>query len=346
LSHFRENICCALAAIGLSGCASRFSSESALNPAGPQAERIALLFWVFLGVGVVVWLVVMLFLALALSRKQQDEQTPPAPNLTPSIGRDRRLHFTIGSFVAATVLVLLVLMIGEFATARATHLFGESPKNPISIQITGHQWWWEIEYQDGVPSNIITTANELVIPVGRPVEIKLQSQDVIHSFWAPNLHGKKDLVPGHPANLWLQADHIGMYWGECAEFCGYQHAQMRLAIKVVSPQDFDVWLTESRKPARAPLTDSEKRGREVFLSSSCVLCHHISGIGAYGHVGPNLTHVGSHALIAAGALDHTRQNLHAWLADPQAIKPGSQMPQTKLSTEAIQALTEYLESLK
>jgi cytochrome c oxidase subunit 2 len=336
----------ALFACVLGGCASRYSSESALNPTGPQANRLAHLFWLFLAVSIAVWLLTMIFFLLSLRRRESNSSAPREPDLAPDPRRERRMKSTVGAAVALSAAILLVLLIGEFTTARATHLFGATAKNQVSIQITGHQWWWEVQYQDKQASNTIITANELVIPIGRPIEVKLKSTDVIHSFWIPNLQGKKDLVPGHPATLWLQADEVGTYWGECAEYCGFQHAQMRLVVRAVPGGEFDAWLSASRQPAKTPETDSQKRGQQVFLSSTCVLCHQISGIHAFGRIGPDLSHVGGRLIIAAGALENTHENLKKWLADPQAVKPGTQMPKTSLSQENLDALTDYLEALK
>lgn len=334
-----------LAPAALAGCASRTSSESALNPAGPQATRVADLFWLMCAaVSVAVWFAVMIGAAIALRRRR--DKTEATPLLKPDRRGDRRLHFAICTSVGVTIVVLLALLIAEFATARAWHQFGEAAKDQISIQVTGRQWWWEVQYKDDVASNTITTANELVIPVGRTVQVELEWLDVIHSFWVPNLGGKKDLVPGHPSILNFRADRAGTFWGECAEFCGFRHAHMRLAVRALPQAEFDAWLAASRQPSRPPQTESEKRGQQVFLSASCVLCHQINGTMAFGRNGPNLTHVASRDLLAAGAFTYSHENLGKWLADPQAAKPGTQMPKTNLSPDDLRALTDYLDSLK
>jgi cytochrome c oxidase subunit II len=334
----------ALLALGVAGCASLDSNESVLSPAGPQTNRVANLFWLFCGVSFAVWLIVMLFFGFALAKRRQ--AATDQPMLRPDPRRERRMWTTVGGAMGATLIVLLVLLIAEFTTARATHLFGESVKDQVSIQITGHQWWWDVQYKDATANKSISTANELVIPVGKPVGIELNSADVIHSFWMPNLQGKKDLVPGHPSVIYLQADRVGMYWGECAEFCGFQHAKMRMVVKAVSQSDFDAWLAKNRQPAPPPTTASESRGQQVFMTSNCVLCHQISGTMAFGRIGPNLSGVGGRSILAAGAITNTHDNMAAWLADPQGIKPGTQMPKTNLSSQDVQALTDYLESLK
>ncbi|MDB5326060.1 MAG: cytochrome c oxidase, subunit, partial [Phycisphaerales bacterium] len=203
---------------------------------------------------------------------------------------------------------------------------------------------WEVEYEDATPGNVFVTANEIHIPVGRPVDLQLNSQDVIHSFWVPSLHGKKDCVPGHPTSIWLQADKAGEYWGECAEFCGYEHAQMRLLVIAEPQEQFDAWLAAQRSPPPAPVTDSQKRGQQVFQSNNCVLCHQLSGTLAFGRVGPNLSHVGSRTIRAAGAIGSSRDDLARWLVNPQSIKPGTRMPNAAVGPDDLRDLVDFLES--
>ena len=214
------------------------------------------------------------------------------------------------------------------------------------IQVIGHQWWWEVIYQDQTPSNIVTTANEIHIPVGRPIKIELKSGDVIHSFWIPNLHGKKDAFPDHDSAIWLRADKEGTYDGQCAEFCGYQHAQMRLQVIAESEEKFQQWLKNARKNAPDPQTEAQKRGQQVFLGTTCVMCHTIQGTNAGARLGPNLTHVAGRKRIAAGTLPNTAGHLAGWIVDPQKIKPGVRMPQNPLDPQDLLALLEYIESLK
>ena len=205
--------------------------------------------------------------------------------------------------------------------------------------MTGHQWWWEVNYENPVASRSFTTANEIHIPVGQPVVLKLTSQDVIHSFWVPNLHGKKDLIPGHASMTWLQADKPGTFRGQCAEFCGHQHAHMAFTVVAEPPEQFYAWYDGQTRPAVQPAGESQQRGRQVFLSSACVMCHTIQGTPAGATVGPNLTHV-------AGTLANNRGNLGGWVADSQEIKPGNHMPPNILRAEDLQSLLDYLESLK
>lgn len=326
----------------VAGCASQHSNESVLDPAGPQGDRIAKLFWVFTGVGVFVWCAVILFLVLALWRRRSRETTPI---LQPAASRERRIGLIVTGSVVLTIAILFALLVGEFTTARAMHRFAGDP-NAVSIKITAQQWWWEATYQDATPVNVFTTANELHIPVGRPMRFELNSQDVIHSFWVPNLHGKKDCVPGHPTEIWLQADRPGEYWGECAEFCGFEHAQMRLLIVAQPQAEFDAWLTAQRSPPPPPMTEAEIRGQHVFQSNNCVFCHQLSGSWAFGRVGPDLSHVGSKQMLAAGAVGRGPNQLAAWITHPQRIKPGTRMPDFALSHQDLNDLVAFLESRK
>jgi cytochrome c oxidase subunit 2 len=219
--------------------------------------------------------------------------------------------------------------------------------NPVVIKITGHQWWWQVEYEnEAEPSKMMTTANELHVPVGRPVKLNLQSSDVIHSFWVPNMHGKKDLVPGHPTDMWLRATQPGRFRGQCAEFCGLQHAHMRLTFVAEPSEQFDQWMQGQSSDAPPPVTPTAHRGLDVFMSNQCMMCHAISGTNARATVGPDLTHIGSRAMLASGAIPNTRGYLAGWIANPQNIKPGVRMPPNALASDDLNALLDYLESLK
>lgn len=342
------------ASLALSGCAALHTSESALNPAGPQAQRTAGLMWLFLSVCAVVYVLVMLFLFGALLRRPA---STPDPLTHPNPQRERRIWIVIFVATGLTVLTLFGLLLADYTTGRANHKYAEQP-HPLVIKVTGHQWWWEVTYKDWpeafgerVPSNRVTTANEIHIPIddggmAMPVRFELQSNDVIHSFWVPNLSGKKDLVPGHPTTLWLGADRPGTYWGECAEYCGYQHAQMRLVVVAEPREQFAKWLTAQRQPAPEPATAMQQIGRQVFLSTSCILCHNIQGTPAMSRTGPDLTHVASRKVLAGGAIPNTPGHLAGWIIDPQRIKPGTLMPQNSLSPQDLRCLLEYLKSLR
>ena len=212
----------------------------------------------------------------------------------------------------------------------------------------------QLHYTHGVPKFYATamptrgSAMPLLVKShdGRPIKIELKSTDVIHSFWVPNLHGKKDAFPDHDSAIWLRADKEGTYDGQCAEFCGYQHAQMRLQVIAESEDKFQQWLQSARKNAPDPQTEAQKRGQQVFLGTTCVMCHTIQGTNAGARLGPNLTHVASRKRIAAGTLPNTKGHLAGWIVDPQKIKPGVRMPQNPLNPQDLNALLEYIESLK
>jgi cytochrome c oxidase subunit 2 len=212
--------------------------------------------------------------------------------------------------------------------------------------VNGHQWWWEVQYADTAVHDRFTTANEIHVPVGEPVLFVLTAQDVIHSIWVPNLAGKKDLIPGYTSSMWFQADTAGVYRGQCAEFCGAQHAKMALFIVAEPRARFDRWVAQQRQTAATPADSVAGHGYEVFVTSSCVMCHSIEGTTAGSHSGPDLTHLAGRRTIAAGSLPNTRANLAEWIMDPQRIKPGSNMPPTVLPPKDLDALLTYLQGLK
>jgi cytochrome c oxidase subunit 2 len=252
--------------------------------------------------------------------------------------------------VIVSVAILFTLLFIDFFTGRAIYALGDSEMtggDPVEIKITGHQWWWEVQYENQAqPSKMMMTANELHVPVGRPVKLSLNSTDVIHSFWVPNMHGKKDLVPGHPTEMWLRAEKPGTFRGQCAEFCGLQHAHMRLTFVADAPEAFEQWMQGQSADAATPTNPTAQRGAEVFLSNQCMMCHSINGTNARATVGPDLTHVGSRAMLASGAIPNTRGYLAGWIANPQNIKPGVRMPPNQLASDDLNALVDYLESLK
>jgi cytochrome c oxidase subunit 2 len=203
-----------------------------------------------------------------------------------------------------------------------------------------------VEYKHAIPSKQVTTANEIHLPLNQRVLIRTNSSDVIHSLWIPNLHGKRDLIPGRTSELWLQADKAGVYRGQCAEFCGLEHAKMALLV-VAEPQPaFNAWLDQQRQPARAPAHDLAAQGQGIFLSGPCALCHKITGTPAGSRLGPDLTHFASRRTIAAGVAPNTPGYLGAWITDPQHLKPGARMPSMALDSEDVQALIAYLYTLK
>jgi cytochrome c oxidase subunit 2 len=325
-------------------------SQSALDPAGPQAGRIISLWWMMFYVTGAVFLVVMGFLAAALVRRRRPrhgavvDDLPDVPETAPEPGRERRMSHVVLTGVGLTVVILFVFLVSSFVTGRALDSLYE--QDHLTVKVTGHQWWWEVQYDNATAAYIVTTANEIHIPEGRPVLFKLTSTDVIHSFWVPNLHGKTDLIPGHENVTWVRADRAGVYRGQCAEFCGHQHAHMAFTV-VVEPYDkFKAWYDAQLKSAAEPSNQSQAQGRQVFLSSPCVMCHTIRGTEAGSRVGPDLTHVASRGTLAAGTLENTRGHLAGWVIDPQKIKPGNRMPPNNLEPADLQALLDYLQSLK
>lgn len=314
--------------------------HSALDPAGPQAERIGDLWWLMLWVSTAVFALVMIALLVPLFRRGRGPEEPgPIP-----LESRRRITRVVAGAVGVTVIVLFVLLFASVGTGRA--LGSLSQPQALTIKLTGLQWWWRVEYQDPVPSRMVTTANEIHIPTGRPVLIRLESRDVIHSFWVPSLQGKRDLIPGHPGEIWIEASRPGVYRGQCAEFCGYQHAKMGLLVIAEPPERFAAWLDAQRRPAVEPVTPARKRGRELVETLPCALCHTVQGTEASGKTGPDLTHLASRRTLAAGTLPNTPGNLAGWIVDPQGVKPGNHMPANLMGSEDLQALLSYLGSLQ
>lgn len=332
-------------------------NPSATDPAGPQAARILSLGQLLWWVCGAVWVAVVAVMLVAVLRRRRDaahealpevqpHEVPPGGGALPlPAGQHRTLTRAVAAATALTVLILLVFLGKTVATGHALAAFAEHHE-AVTVEVTGHQWWWELRYQHPEAGRIFTTANELHVPVGQPVLLKLNSGDVIHSFWVPNLHGKRDLIPGQTNSLMIQADRPGIYEGQCAEFCGFQHANMRLRVVAESPEAFQSWWQHQLGPGRTPVSDLEKRGQEVFLTGPCVTCHSIAGTPAGGTTGPNLTHVASRRSLAANALPHSRGHLAGWVVNPQGIKPGVNMPPNTLPPADLQALITYLETLQ
>jgi cytochrome c oxidase subunit 2 len=319
----------------LSACS---GNESVLNPAGPQSGRISSLSWYMFGVAAAVWILVTIVLISALWRSRKRDVADRSDKT------ESRLKKPVIGATVVTVLILVANLVYSVSTGSA---MASLPRdNALRIKVTGHQWWWEFEYIDPVPGNEIITANEIHVPIGEPVQIIGSSNDVIHSFWAPNLFGKKDLIPGHVTATWFQADTAGIYRGMCAEFCGHQHAKMAVLIFAEPREKFEQWYKSQMLPAAPPVDSAARAGERVFMSKGCPLCHTVGGTRALATVGPPLTHIGSAYTIAAGTLKNTRGNLAGWIVDPQGIKPGAKMPPNDLSGPELQSLLSYLESLK
>jgi cytochrome c oxidase subunit II len=319
-------------------------SHSVLTPGSPETRLIDRLWNAMYFTSVVVFLLVVVALLWAVFRRRTAEASAAAAAPATSPERERRLTTAVGVATGLTVLILFGFLVSDISAGR------QLTKNPggqaLQIRVTGHQWWWEVQYRDSIAQNWVTTANEIHIPAGRPVVLELRSTDVIHSFWPPSLSQKRDLIPGDANSLWFQADTPGVYRGQCLEYCGLQHAKMGFLVLADAPADFATWLAGQRDTARTPTDSVTRRGQEVFLASSCVMCHAIGGTPAGSRIGPDLTHLASRQTIAAGTLPNTRGNLAGWILNPQAIKPGTRMPPNQFSPDDLQALLTYLETLK
>jgi len=316
--------------------------HSAINPVGPQAANIAKIWWLMFYVCTAVFVIVLAVLGISLIKARPVDEVPELD--LPEDTKKRRTNAVIAS-VVATVVILFIFLIYSFVIGRG--LTSElARKNGVVIELTGHQWWWEVRYDNVDASSIFTSANEIHIPVGVPVTLSLKAGDVIHSFWVPNLHGKKDLIPGKVSTIWIQADKPGVFRGQCAEYCGLQHAHMALWVIAEPREQFNSWLQSQAQEAAVPSTDSTKRGQQIFLSSACVMCHTVSGTPAGSNIGPNLTHVASRQTIAAGTLENTRDHLALWVNNSQRIKPGNHMPTMSFSDNDLQPLVDYLQTLK
>ena len=290
----------------------------------------------------VTFALVLVFLSRAIARAPRLEHPEP-PHIAPA--EDWKTWRGVGAALAVTTITLFGLLVASLLTGAQVAAL-PTPPEAITIQVIGRQWWWEIRYPHNQPDQIVTTANEIHVPVGVPVVIETTSVDVIHSFWVPNLHGKRDVLPGRVNTFWLQADRAGTYRGQCAEFCGLQHAHMAFYV-IAEPRDqFERWLQAQRAPATDPETDGQRRGQQVFLASSCVLCHTIRGTPAGARNGPDLTHIASRSFIGAGTVPNTRGHLAGWILDPHGIKPGVRMPPNPLPPGDLHTVVEYLESLR
>lgn len=314
-----------------------------LDPAGPHAGEISRLFWIVAAINGVVWLVVTGVLLIVLWRQRAVDQAEPAQPV-PRI--ERRLVIAVGAAIAFTALVLTIYVGLSYAVDRQLLVLDREPE--MEIEITAHQWWWELKYLGQTPAEVFTTANEIHVPVGKKVRLILKSQDVIHSLWFPNLSGKQDIIPGREQDLVLRADRAGIWQGRCGEFCGLQHAKMGLALVAEPPEVFSAWQQAQRRPAAEPQTDEGKRGREIFRNGPCALCHAIRSedSAAYSNNAPDLTHLKSRATIGAGAAPNTEGHLGGWIVDPHSIKPGVHMPTILQEPADFRALLAYLETLK
>ena len=275
----------------LAGCDTR--AQSILDPRSPEAREIANLWWVMFAVCSVVFVAVIWFLLQAVFGRE-GSRPPGGP---------------IRFVVAGGIILPAVVLVGFLIYSLRVSLLLSPPEEGLTIEVDGHQWWWEVRY----PEAGIVTANEIHIPAGQRVRFRLSAHDVIHSFWVPNLHGKLDMFPGTTTTLWLQAEEPGVWRGQCAEFCGTQHALMAFTVVAHEPADFDRWIA-ARQEAAVAGRDRLAQGRELFSRHGCATCHAISGTEAVGTIGPDLTHLANRRTLAAATLPNTRENLAAWIA--------------------------------
>jgi cytochrome c oxidase subunit 2 len=317
-------------------------THAVLNPAGLQARQLDQLWWLMFWVCLPVFVLVIAFLLAAVFRRRP--MTLAGGRAVPNQVDETRMFRMVATFVGVTVVLLLFLMINSFATSRDISALTSS--QPLTLEIVARQWWWEVHYADPSPARRVVTANEIHLPVGRPVLLKLSSHDVIHSFWVPALHGKRDLIPGQQNTFWIQADTPGVYEGQCAEYCGHQHAHMRILVFAETPEQFAAWYEAQLQPAVPPANEQLQHGQQVFLKSSCILCHTIQGTDAAASNGPNLTHIAGRTTLAAGTMPNKPQQLNAWIADPQKFKPGVHMPANGIPATDLDDLVGYLGSLK
>jgi cytochrome c oxidase subunit 2 len=303
--------------------------------AGPGAERIADLFWAMTILGTVVFLVFCAALVWALAHRREAALRP-----TPQEDRHRtQMILLFGAALPALILVpLLFWTLGTLAA-----IDPRARPADLVVDVVGKQWWWEIRYRDTMPGRTFITANELHVPVGKRVELRLTSTDVIHSFWVPELQGKTDLIPGRENVAWIEASRPGEYGGQCAEYCGLQHATMGLLVVAQSEGEFEQWAAGQRAVARADTVNAQ--GREAFVRA-CGYCHTVRGTQAGGRMGPDLTHVASRRTLAAGLLPNTPGHLGGWIANPQALKPGSNMPWVPMSRDEFRLVHLYLQTLR
>lgn len=304
--------------------------------AGPAADPVTTLGWGLAGVSAVVLAGVCIALLLGMARRRKQVTTNEL-----AVASDRGGLAWIYVGVAFTAVVLAACTVWTVLTLRAIAM--PTRAADLTVEVTAAQWWWRARYREAGQPSPFTVANELHVPMGKPVRIELSSEDVIHSFWIPQLAGKMDAIPGQTNVLWLQADKPGVYRGQCGEFCGAQHARMAMVVVADTPQDYAAWRTGQLRPA--PVADGPVHpGADVF-ESHCGACHTVRGTPAGGLLGPDLTHLMSRRTIAAGILPNTPGNLAAWISDPQALKPGSRMPAPRLSPTELQAVLGYLRTL-
>jgi cytochrome c oxidase subunit 2 len=327
-------ICAALA-----GCD---SIQSATGGDGRDGALFNNLFAIFLAVTLLFSLIVFGFLLASLFRRRTERREVPCERNEARDGAFRPFLFGWAGLVAGG---LTILILGSYLTDRRMAA-AAAPGRTIEIEIVANQWWWDVKYGHPDPSRIVRTANELHLPVGVRAHVTLKSNDVIHSFWVPNLAGKQDLIPGRVTDIFLSPTRIGIYRAQCAEFCGVQHAHMALDVTVESEAQFTAWRRRALTPPPLPTTPLAKAGYDYVTTRECSTCHNIAGTPASGQVAPDLSHLASRRSIGAGTYTMSRAHLYGWVADPQSAKPGNNMPMVGLDADELHAIVAYLETLK
>jgi cytochrome c oxidase subunit II len=312
-----------------------------LQSAGERAHAIVPLTWFTLIVSIIVCTVIAILLWLAVRRAQLSGGAAETRAVAPVDDPRGVRWINVGLLLSAVPLV--ITLVWTMVTLAATSQPAHQPS--LVLDVTGHQWWWEVKYNASEPDQAFTTANEIHIPVNTRVLIRLHGADVIHSFWVPQLTGKTDTIPGQTNVSWLEAHSPGRYLGQCTEYCGWQHAHMQLEVVAETAAEFARWRAQQLEPAQTPHEVAATRGM-ALVEFRCGLCHEVRGTMAGSHVGPDLTHVESRRLIGAGALPNSPGTLASWIEDTQSIKPGSQMPNQGLTVQQVSDVVAYLETLQ
>ena len=314
--------------------------QSALHPRGPEAERIAVLWWGMLAVAAAVSVLVIVLAVRAVTRRRA---APAAFHRS-----DEQERRNVRWVVYGGIVFPAVTMTGLFVWTMWVLGANGPPRerSDIVIEMVGKLWWWEVRYVDARTGRSFVTANELRIPAGRPVELRLMSDNVIHSVWVPALNGKMDMIPGKTNVLWLQARQPGRYRGQCTEYCGLQHTWMAFWVIAEPAEQFEAWMASESAPAAPPRDSLARVGERVFVERGCGLCHAVRGTNAVGRLGPDLTHLAGRVSLGAGLMENNRGNLGGWITDPQSLKPGAKMPPVPLESDELLALLHYLEGLR
>jgi cytochrome c oxidase subunit 2 len=311
-----------------------------LRTFGPAGDPTTQLGWGLAIISIVVMIVIAALLLGGIFRRRARAASPRELSVKSDAGGMAWIYVGVGISILVLVASAVWTMLTVVAVAMPTRA------SELTLQVKAEQWWWDVTYrQGGAPSRSFEVANEIHIPVGRPVRVELASGDVIHSFWIPRLVGKTDVIPGQTNVMWLQADQPGVYRGQCGEYCGAQHAHMAMYVVAEAPKDFVAWSERQRQAAAEPASDAARRGEQTFVAR-CAACHTVRGSGAGGILGPDLTHLKSRDTLAAGLLPNTPGNLAAWVENAQALKPGSRMPTLALSGPELSSVLAYLDTLK